>query len=76
MIQKSTEQEAEDLINQYLELVIDADRDNVQSQSKKISLAKKGALICVNKMISISEKNGETIQGKSYIEIKEILNSK
>jgi len=76
MIQKSTEQEAEDLINQYLELVIDADRDNVQSKSKKISLAKRGALICVDKMISNSEKNGETIQIKSFIEIKKILKSK
>jgi tRNA A37 threonylcarbamoyladenosine dehydratase len=76
MIQKSTEQEAEDLINQYLELVIDADRDNVQSKSKKISLAKRGALICVDKMISNSEKNGETVQIKSFIEIKKILKSK
>jgi hypothetical protein len=76
MIQKSTEQEAEDLINQYLEIVIDADRDNVQSKSKKISLAKRGALICVDKMISNSEKNGETIQIKSFIEIKKILKSK
>ena len=76
MSKKSTEQEAEDLINQYLELVIDADRDNVQSKAKKISLAKKGALICVNKMISMSEQNGETPQSKSFIEIKEILKSK
>ena len=76
MIQKSTEQEAEDLINQYLELVIDADRDNVQSKSKKISLAKRGALICVDKMISNSEKNGETVQIKSFMEIKKILKSK
>jgi hypothetical protein len=76
MIQKSTEQEAEDLINQYLEIVIDADRDNVQSKSKKISLAKRGALICVDKMISNSEKNGETVQIKSFMEIKKILKSK
>ena len=76
MIQKSTEQEAEDLVNQYLELVIDADRDNVQSKAKKISLAKRGALICVNKMISNSEKNGETVQIKSFMEIKKILKSK
>jgi hypothetical protein len=70
MIQKSTEQEAEDLVNQYLELVIDADRDNVQSQSKKISLAKRGALICVNKMISNSERK------EDYLRIKEIINSR
>jgi hypothetical protein len=70
MSKKSTEQEAEDLINQYLELVIDADRDNVQSQAKKISLAKKGALICVNKMISNSERK------EDYLRIKEIINSR
>lgn len=73
MSKKSSQQEAEDLINEYLEIVIDADRDNVQSKAKKISLAKRGALICINKLISASEKNGETDGRNSLLKIKEIL---
>jgi hypothetical protein len=76
MSKKSSQQEAEDLINEYLEIVIDADRDNVQSKSKKISLAKRGALICINKLISASEKNGEVDGRNSLLRIKEILKSK
>lgn len=75
MSKKSSQQEAEDLINEYLEIVIDADRDNVQSKSKKIALAKRGALICINKLISASEKNGEVDGRNSLLRIKEILGS-
>jgi hypothetical protein len=72
MIQNSAEEEAESLINQYLEIVIDADRDNIQPRETKISLAKRGALICIDKMI---DKIEETPQKKHYQEIKEILES-